>query len=66
MNENAVATFRTALHAATAELDRISEHVKEDMMGVDPESVNWSHVGDAGRLVMSLKDISRWLLGPED
>jgi len=61
MNEGAVKAYRKAIHAAAAEIDRIHEHVVEDMMGIDPESVNYSHVGDAMRLYANLEAISKWM-----
>ena len=33
----------------------------DDHTNVDPERVNWGHVGDAGHVLESLRDIARFM-----
>ena len=47
-------------HVASArELVTMLRRHLDDHMGVGPEEINWAHVGDAARLVETLKEAAR-------
>jgi hypothetical protein len=54
--ERAIAAFTNRVQASRQLLARISQHL-EDHLGVEPEKVNWAHVGDAARIQMLLEQI---------
>lgn len=52
-----VGTFIRNINEARDLVAMIQAHLDEHM-GVDPDAVHWGHVGDAGRTVVSLKEIA--------
>jgi hypothetical protein len=55
--EKAIAAFTSNVAEATALLAHLTNFAN-DHMGVAPEQVNWAHVGDSGRLLESLREVS--------
>jgi hypothetical protein len=54
--EQALATFVSRIQASRELLACVSQHL-EDHAGVEPDQVNWAHVGDAARIQMLLEQI---------
>lgn len=56
-------TARTAVDAfiaRKADIDEMIERIQQmsdDHFGVNPDDVNWGHVGDLGRIVELLKEV---------
>ena len=46
--------FLARIFEARELLDQLGEHI-DDHLGIDPESLHWGHVGDAGRVVELLR-----------
>lgn len=55
-NEAAIAAFLAAAEEAADLARKIAQHM-EDYMGVDPETLNWGHVGDANAIIAGLKEV---------
>ena len=51
-----VGAFISRIQRCNEMAKAIAAHL-EDHMGVDPDSVNWGHVGDAGHIEQALRDI---------
>ena len=48
-------SFMNTLKAIRADLDKIKGHM-DDHMGIDPDSVNWGHVGTAQHVLEQLEE----------
>ena len=69
MSANAKTTFKrstdqareTFIHhvASARELMTMLRRHLDDHMGLGPDEINWAHVGDAARLVETLKEAAR-------
>lgn len=55
-SDKSIASFASRLEAAT-DLHKAIGQLIDNHLGVDPENVNWSNVGDADRLVDALSEI---------
>ena len=56
-NKKALQAFCTNVADARELVTLIARHL-DDHMGMGPDEVNWAHVGDAGRIRESLKEIA--------
>ena len=58
----AAADAYVALQAkAAAQIEAISAALEAHQDGIDPERVNWGHVGDLKRAVELLEQVEEWL-----
>ena len=58
----AAATAYVALQAkAAAQIEMISAALEAHQDGIDPECVNWGHVGDLSHATELLEQIEEWL-----
>jgi len=56
-NETALNKFMTNIAEATALLEELSEYFA-DHMQVNPDDVNWGHVGDASYFLEKMKEMT--------
>ena len=59
-NEKALQEFIAKIAEAKTLLDELQAHV-DDHMEVSPDDVNWGDVGNAGRLVHQLTELTDWV-----
>jgi hypothetical protein len=62
MAEDVLEAFCARKAAIDAALAEIAEH-SEDHFGIDPDGINWGHVGDLADIGKSLNDIADRLAG---
>ena len=60
-HDQIVGEFLRVLAECGNELDLISDYVKEDKLGVDPDDVTLANVGDARALLLKLREVSESL-----
>jgi hypothetical protein len=46
---------------AAAQIETISAALEAHQDGIDPEQVNWGHVGDLSRATELLEQVAEWL-----
>ena len=54
-HEDSVREFLAAVTTIRETLDGLTEEA-EDHFGVDPDHINWAHVGDANRILAALRE----------
>jgi len=59
-NEKALMAFMSKIAETKTLLQELQNHI-DDHMEVNPDDVNWSHVGDAGRLLEDVTTITDWV-----
>ncbi len=62
MAEDVLEAFCARKAAIDAALAEIAEH-SEDHFGIDPDGINWGHVGDLADIGKSLNEIADRLAG---
>lgn len=60
-HEAAADTYIALQAKAAAQLEAISVALEAHQDGIDPEQVNWGHVGDLKHAIELLEQIEEWL-----
>lgn len=58
--EQALADFMNKIQESRDLLRKIGERI-DDHLGVAPEEITWANAGDAGRILVDLRDIAAYL-----